>query len=79
MVKKLESKIRKTISFIVLSTTMRYLEIKITNGIASIENKKYIKTHKILQRIKDSLNTWRNIPSSLTELFSVIDNHHLHV
>lgn len=56
MVKKLESEIRKAISFTVLSKAMRYLEINKTNDILSIENKNYIKTHKIMQRIKDFLN-----------------------
>lgn len=56
MVKKLESEIRKAISFTVLSKAMRYLEINKTNDIPSIENKDYIKTHKIMQRIKDFLN-----------------------
>lgn len=56
MVKKLESEIRKAISFTVLSKVMRYLEINKTNDIPSIENKNYIKTHKIMQRIKDFLN-----------------------
>jgi len=79
MVKKLEREIRKTISFIVLSETTRYLEINITNGIPSIENKNYIKTHEILQRIKDSTNKWRNKPSTSTGIVSVFDASHLQV
>ena len=69
--KKLEREIRKTISFIVLSETMPYLEVNIANDIPSIENKNYTETQEILQRVKDSPNKWRDMASSWTGIVRV--------